>query len=502
MEATSSNHIAQLLPQTQQDMNSKPPLASTSMPNFSEPYNSECGDELKSSNSCDWHNSLADFLFGCNIPFGVVESEHFRNFIETMRPVSSSQLPDHKAVASSLLDSAYDRTLLQRAVLSGSKEGKPTVLVLDSWMETINEREKRCSVCTLQSGLSRNGIEFLGAWETLPTDFQPDILKEAIKKAGKHPNGSSMYATLTASTSHFSETVKHKQLWHFTCARSAAEQLLSDCMQTDLINRVALVLNAFKVYAKDLRSLCGSGLVTVEPTELKSLPAALDCLTSNIDTLRNLATAKNMTDDRVLLSLRSLQFMECVRECRLFVRALFEICDLFSGASLSESVRLWLSLKPPYLVDRNLTTSYQNCLRQMLSVHAITAYYLHPQMNRELLSTEQQDQVQEWLLVQLDSSGLDDLYAFQIGSGIFELLNAKQLKHPIVFWSMAKRKHSQLAELATKLLQVPAVAGRHDIKSSYVHSRSRNGLELNQWKRLLYVYYDRRSSDGNETGDY
>lgn len=273
-------------------------------------------------------------------------------------------------------------------------------------------------------------------------------------------------------------------------------------MQTDLIARVALVLNAFKVYAKDLRSLGGSGLVTVEPTNLKSLPAALDCLTSNIDTLRNLAFAKNMSDDRVLLSLKSLQFMECVRECRLFVRALYEIVDLSSGASLAESVRLWLSLKPPNLVDRNLTTAYHNCLRQMLSLHAITAFYLHPHMNREMLSTEQQDQVQEWLLVQLNSSGLDDLYAFQIRSGIFELLHAKQLKHPIVFWSMAKRKHSQLAELAIKLLQIPAVAGRYDIGSSYVHSRSRNGLELSQWKRLLYVYYDRRSSDGNETGDY
>lgn len=500
MDETSSINVTQLLPQTEHHKESKA-FASSSIPNFSESYNSECGDELKLHSSCDWHNALADFLFGCNIPFNVVESEHFRNFIETMRPVSSSQLPDHKAVASSLLDSAFDRTLLQRAALSSTKEGKSSVLVLDSWMETINGCEKRCTVSTLQSGLSRNGIEFLGAWETSPNDFQPDILKEAIKEARKHPSGSSIYATLSAR-SDVSETVKHKQLWHFTCARSAAEQLLGDCMQTDLINRVALVLNAFKVYARDVRSMGGSGLVTVEPTQLKSLPAALDCLTSNIDTLRNLATAKNMTDDRVLLSLRSLQFMECVRECRLFVRALYEICDLFIGASLAESVRLWLSLKPPNLVDRNLTTAYQNCLKQMLSLHAITAYYLHPHMNRELLSTEQQDRVQEWLLVQLSSSGVDDLYAFQIGSGLFELLNAKQLKHPIVFWSMAKRKHTQLAELAIKLLQVPAVTRRYDGGASYVHSRSRNGLELGQWKRLLSVYYDRRSSDGNETGDY
>lgn len=501
MDTSSSINVVPL-PQTEPNIHAKP-FASTSMPNFSEPYHAECGDELKSNNSCDWHNALGDFLFGCNIPFDVVESEHFRNFIETMRPVSSSQLPDHKAVASSVLSSAYDRTLLQRAALSSTKESKSSVLVFESWMETINECEKRCTVCTLQTGLSRNGIEFIGAWETLTTDFQPDILKEAIKKAGKHPNGSSMYATLSASTCDFTETVRqHKQLWQFTCARSAAEKLLSDCMQTDLVTRVGLVLNAFKVYAKDLRSLGGSGLFTVEPTKPKSLPAALDCLTSNIDMLRNLASAKNMTDDRVLISLRSVQFMECVRECRHFVRALYEICGLVSRASIADSVRLWLSLKPPNLIDRNLNTAYQNCMREMLSVHAITAFYLHPQMNRELLSTEQQDQVQEWLLIQLNSSGLDDLYAFQIGSGIFEILNAKQLKHPIVFWTMAKRKHSQLAELAIKLLQVPAVVGRHDFGASYVHSRSRNGLELDQWKRLLYVYYDRRSSDGNETGDY
>lgn len=224
MEATSSNNVTHLLPQSEADMDAKS-FAATSMSKFSEPFNSECGDELKSSNSCDWHNSLADFLFGCNIPFDVVESEHFRNFIETMRPVSSSQLPDHKAVATSLLDSAYDRTLLQRAALSSTKDGKSSVLVLNSWMETINECEKRCTVCTLQSGLSRNGIEFLGAWETLPTDFQSNVLKEAIKKTGKHPNGSSVYATLSASSSDFSGTVKHKQLWHFTCARLVPNSL-------------------------------------------------------------------------------------------------------------------------------------------------------------------------------------------------------------------------------------------------------------------------------------
>lgn len=53
---------------------------------------------------------LADFFFGCNIPFAVVESTHFRKLFQKIRP--SYKIPTRTTLSTTLLDKSYDRLWL------------------------------------------------------------------------------------------------------------------------------------------------------------------------------------------------------------------------------------------------------------------------------------------------------------------------------------------------------------------------------------------------------
>lgn len=52
---------------------------------------------------------LSNFMFGCNIPFSVVESRHFKAFVKALRPAYEPLLPSRKTLSSRCLDEAYER---------------------------------------------------------------------------------------------------------------------------------------------------------------------------------------------------------------------------------------------------------------------------------------------------------------------------------------------------------------------------------------------------------
>ena len=50
-------------------------------------------------------NALADFFFGCNIPFNIIESVYFKNLINKLNP--DYQVPTRKTLSTSLLEKLY-----------------------------------------------------------------------------------------------------------------------------------------------------------------------------------------------------------------------------------------------------------------------------------------------------------------------------------------------------------------------------------------------------------
>lgn len=66
----------------------------------------------------DIDEAVAAFFFGCNIPFDVVESEHFKKLVDILRPSYSP--PDKESLSNMLLQKTHKRLLLTQTDFSES----------------------------------------------------------------------------------------------------------------------------------------------------------------------------------------------------------------------------------------------------------------------------------------------------------------------------------------------------------------------------------------------
>lgn len=78
------------------------------------------------------HIALAKFFFGCNISFSVIESVHFKKFIQTIRP--SYKLPCRKTLSTVLLDKVHEEILV-----NNKNNASPYAsLLIDGWKNSSN----------------------------------------------------------------------------------------------------------------------------------------------------------------------------------------------------------------------------------------------------------------------------------------------------------------------------------------------------------------------------
>lgn len=127
-----------------------------------------------------------------------------------------------------------------------------------------------------------------------------------------------------------------------------------------------------------------------------------------------------------------------------------------------------------------------------LNKYALAAYYVHPFYDNALLEEKHIQQINNFLLMNLNADGLEDWHKFKNKEGIFEILYKKDVKKPEVFWSTAEFSHPNMAGLALKLLNLPAFSANIErIFSSWgnIHSAIRNKLTFPRSKKLLHLHY-------------
>ena len=69
---------------------------------------------------------VAEFVFGCNLPFAVVEHPLFRAMVETLRP--GYKPPSRKTLSSTLLDQVHNKLY---STMGGKLEGKTVIIQQD-----------------------------------------------------------------------------------------------------------------------------------------------------------------------------------------------------------------------------------------------------------------------------------------------------------------------------------------------------------------------------------
>lgn len=132
-------------------------------------------DKVSDKELDELHTKLCSFFFGCNIPFNVIESDHFKNFIKALRPAYALHLPGRKALSSTLLEKEYERCLKMSKDFINSE----SVLLIDGWKNTSNNTK---TVVTILHN-AKGPAAFLNAWDVTSESETSDKLTDLVNKS-------------------------------------------------------------------------------------------------------------------------------------------------------------------------------------------------------------------------------------------------------------------------------------------------------------------------------
>lgn len=168
--------------------------------------------------------------------------------------------------------------------------------------------------------------------------------------------------------------------------------------------------------------------------------------------------------------------------------------------SVADAAEDWLSLELPEVFANQLSVR----LNMALNVYSTTANYLHPVYRGKRLSEFQKHRVQDFLLDELDSDGLDSLQLFELNEAVFGTLATKNINNVRTYWRTAERSNANLAKLALRLMKIPASSAQLERLFSnwgHIHSAKRNRILSSRSKKMVHTYYSLRMTDVNEFND-
>ncbi|XP_050307479.1 uncharacterized protein LOC126744161 [Anthonomus grandis grandis] len=187
--------------------------------------------------------ALAKFIFGCNLPFRVVESPLFKNFIRTIRPAYVDHIPGRKKLSTTLLQTCYKECLD-----SARKEVKSdSVILCNGWKNSSSNT--KTVVTMLHSTDGESG--FIDAWDLTTESETAEKLAEIIiqsREIAKEKYNVDVYAVVSDNASamvKMGSLLKHC-LWHSTCNSHTGNLLAKDILDKKLLENVVLVLKEFK----------------------------------------------------------------------------------------------------------------------------------------------------------------------------------------------------------------------------------------------------------------
>ena len=133
-----------------------------------------------------------------------------------------------------------------------------------------------------------------------------------------------------------------------------------------------------------------------------------------------------------------------------------------------------------------------------LNVYARSAYYLHPFYSNDVLNKNHLMDVNNFLLKNLNSDGLEEWDKFKSKEGVFQCLYEKGIQCPILFWKTAEFYAPTISKIAINLLKIPASSAeieRTFSKWSLIHTPLRNRLSFDRSKKIMYVYMSLRMEE-------
>lgn len=361
------------------------------------------------------NESLGEFIFGCNVPFVVTESVYFKNFIKTLRPAYAERLPSRKTLATTILDATYTNCVKKCSTALNSE----SVLLIDGWKNTSSNSKTVVTILHCSDGKQA----FVDAWDLSGSTEDSDKLAEIVIESSKialNTYNSKVYAVVSDNASVMVKMWKlvNHCVWHTTCNSHSANLLAKTFVNTDFNNKVCALLKEFKHVdlEKVLTTLGGTKIKLPCETRCCSYRDSYICLIKNLEHMRLIAAGKQYK--KVKQDVVKLLFDDdFITEINDYINLFHPVCELINkcqskNCSLADAVDLWLSLKLPEKFARKFQIPLEERKEKVLTVYALSAFYLHPKYDKDKINKNQKKEVYQFLFKHLDAEGIGDLDNF------------------------------------------------------------------------------------------
>lgn len=431
--------------------------------------------------------ALSKLFFGCNLPFSVVESQYFKDFLKTLN--DEYVPPGAKRLKTTLLDSIYSKLRSNQA----SKLPRRGILMLDGWKNSSNNTKQ---VAVMVKPQFEKEL-FLKSFDFSSKSADHVALLEAVTEASTMSEKEFNiipYAFCSDNAAAEVKTGKMSRLISYTCHSHTGNLYLKDIHNEELFSKVHEIMIQFRQSSLEtqLKNLGGSSIYLANATRWKGERDEQECFLRNLPFMKTILKTASSSIIRKELALRVFD-KKFELDVKTEVENLSPICDFIDFAqakncSLAESTHKWLELNAP-----RYHKSAKNIRDEMICKSpALIAYALHPKLKGELMNAEMKTRVE----LEIWSNGrcedrLEEYHKFKNGTGLYGDKDALALD-PETYWNLMCSSSKNLSDFALDYISLPSsTASLERVFSmwSFVHSKSRNRLSCEKSEKLLYCYH-------------
>lgn len=375
-------------------------------------------------------DAFAKFMFASGIKYSVVDDFYFKNMMRSLNP--SYKSPCYKTLLLSFLDKHYEKHF------SNSKHsllGESILVMIDA---------KEATLCVLYSANGKLG--FLGLFKKAE---DPHELFSKCKTLASENFNTTIYAVSTNNEAFTSQDNVMILKNYSQIAAQLAEIIIPDYIIHD-VNRV---MEHFRVHEDLLIKYGGTPLKMIESSTRREF---LSNFLNNHGPMQKCLTMERTEPPADFFN--DFFGSEYIKGVKTVMDVSQQVLDNLQkkthelSYSIADALEDWTNFQVPDAFKETVV-GFRKGLFETIS---FAGNILHPKYRGQHLSNIQKDLVDEFFLRNLHVEGLDSFQNLLHKECIFESLLAKEISSPMTFWRMAQRKHPNLSEFATKLLNIPA----------------------------------------------
>lgn len=456
---------------------------------------------------------LAEFFYGCNVPFSACDSKYFKNLIHALRP--SYEIPNRRRLAGALLDKTHEK-IEQRNVDLVKKMGKQATLLIDGWQ---NSSANKHNIVTMLATANDQKV-MLESFDTSAVRDTTENLVNIVEKSidlAKERYDTEIIACLSDNAYNMTSMGAKIGIPFSTCNAHTGNLLAGDILKskkyTQTMAKVLVVQKDFRRSPLETRLLVAGGKKAVLScvTRWTSQRGAAESFLKNLPFMKKVAADcdaeyennKNAIRPKPNVSqlLFNADFVETVKELVDILDPVAELtnCCQKSDVSVADAAEKWFDLLANESHDLSEYVEQRCKKSNVFNNVTLLANFLHPVYRGQKLSESQKEVVNDYILEHLDADALESVRLFTASEGKFDLLFKKNIKSPKTFWHFASQQgHTELADFANKFLTIPASTAQLERMFSnwaFIHTDNRNRLSTKTSKKLVNIYFTLRADD-------